>query len=90
MYFSKKLQKFNNIKHCFFSRNNGFSKGIYKSLNCGAGSLDKKQNVEKNIHFVSQKINCKNELLITLNQKHTSDVIYFENLESVKNKLIGE
>ena len=26
-----------NIKHCFFSKKNGFSKGIYKSLNCGRG-----------------------------------------------------
>ena len=90
MYFSKKLQKFNNIKHCFFSRNNGFSKGIYKSLNCGVGSSDKTENIQKNIHFVSQKINCKSELLITLNQKHTTEVIYFENIESVKNKLTGD
>ena len=43
MFFSKKLNKFKRIKHCFFSRNNGFSKGIYKSLNCGKGSKDKKK-----------------------------------------------
>ena len=28
MFFSKKLKKFKNIKHCFFSRKNGFSKGL--------------------------------------------------------------
>ena len=43
MFFSKKLQKFKNIKHCFFSRKNGVSKGDYKSLNCGLGSSDKKE-----------------------------------------------
>ena len=36
MLYSKKLKKFTNIKHCFFSKNNGFSKGIYNSLNCGS------------------------------------------------------
>ena len=34
MFFSKKLNKFKKIKHCFFSKNGGFSKGLYKSLNC--------------------------------------------------------
>ena len=43
MFFSKKLKKLNSIKHCFFSRKGGFSKGIYKSLNCGKGSKDNKK-----------------------------------------------
>ena len=33
----KKIKKFSNIKHVFFSRKEGFSKGIYKGLNCGRG-----------------------------------------------------
>ena len=49
MFFSKKLQKFENIKHCFFSRNNGVSQGVYESLNCGLGSNDNKENVLKNL-----------------------------------------
>ena len=61
MFFSKKLQKFKNIKHCFFSRKNGFSNGDYESLNCGLGSGDKKENVLKNLEFVSKKIECKKE-----------------------------
>ena len=90
MFFSKKLQKFKNLRHCFFSRKNGFSKGCYASLNCGLGSGDKKENVLKNLNFVSQKIGCKNESLITLNQIHSNEVIYFENESSVKNKLSGD
>ena len=43
MYFSKKLNKFTNIKHCFFSKNGGVSKDVYNSLNCGLGSGDKKE-----------------------------------------------
>ena len=90
MFFSKKLQKFKNIKHCFFSRKNGFSKGKYESLNCGLGSEDKKENILKNLESVSQKIGCKNEFLITLNQKHTNEVICFNSEKDVKNKLEGD
>ena len=90
MFFSKKLQKFENIKHCFFSRKNGFSKGDYGSLNCGLGSGDKKENVLKNLESVSKKIGCKKESLITLNQMHSNHVIHFNNKTSVKNKLNGD
>ena len=90
MFFSKKLQKFENIKHCFFSRKDGFSKGNYKSLNCGLGSADKKKNVLKNLEFVRKKIGCKKETLITLNQKHTNEVICFNSVHDVKNKLSGD
>ena len=90
MFFSKKLQKFENIKHCFFSRKDGFSKGNYKSLNCGLGSADKKENVLKNLESVSRKIGCKKESLITLNQKHTNQVICFNSDDDVKNKLTGD
>ena len=46
MFYSKKLNRFNDLKHCFFNKLGGESKGIYKSLNCGLGSLDKKKNRE--------------------------------------------
>ena len=90
MFFSKKLQKFENLKHCFFSRKNGFSKGHYASLNCGLGSDDKKENVLKNLNLVSNKIGCKDELLITLNQTHSNKVVYFDEESSIKNKLPGD
>ena len=87
MFFSKKLQKFENLKHCFFSRKNGFSKENYESLNCGLGSSDKKESVLKNLEIVSNKINCQKESLITLNQNHSNKVIFFDTKESIKNKL---
>jgi len=40
---SKKLKQFKSIKHGFFNRNGGKSSGLYKSLNCGIGSLDRKK-----------------------------------------------
>ena len=56
MFYSKNLKKFKKIKHCFFSRKGGFSKGFYKGLNCGKGSKDKKKNILKNLTYVSQKM----------------------------------
>jgi len=90
MYFSSKLNKFKNIRHCFFSRKNGVSEGYYESLNCGLGSNDKKENVLKNIKLVSEKISCEEKFLITLNQKHTNQVIHFNNKSLVQDKLTGD
>ncbi len=70
MFFSKKLEEFKNLKHWYFSRKNGVSKGYYESLNCGFGSEDKKENVLNNLEFVAKKISCNKKSLITLNQQH--------------------
>tara|TARA_B100001123_G_C15289852_1_gene1017059 strand:+ start:1577 stop:2338 length:762 start_codon:yes stop_codon:yes gene_type:complete len=90
MFYANKLKEFNNLKHCFFSRKNGFSKGLYKSLNCGLGSSDKKEDVLKNLKFVSEKIGCEEKHLITMNQIHSNKVIYFEKKSTVKNKISGD
>jgi len=55
---SKQLLKFKQVNHGFFNRKGGKSKGIYKSLNCGIGSSDKKKNVRNNLKIVCKKINC--------------------------------
>ena len=57
MYFAKELNKFSNIKHCFFSKNGGVSKNIYNSLNCGLGSKDENENVLNNLSIVANKKN---------------------------------
>ena len=75
MFYSKKLNKFKGIKHCFFSRKGGFSKGIYKSLNCGRGSKDNKKNILKNLNYVAQKFFTEKNKLILMNQTHSDKVI---------------
>ena len=50
----------------------------------------KKKNVIKNLELVSREVGCKKESLITLNQKHSNHVIFFENEKSIKNKLSGD
>ena len=79
MYFSKKIKKFKKIKHCFFSKKGGFSNGVYKSLNCGEGSLDKKKNIRKNLTFVSKKMGIKRSNLILMYQTHSNKVIEVKN-----------
>ena len=64
MFYSKKLKKFKDIKHCFFSRKNGYSVGLYKSLNCGRGSKDSKKNIAKNLSFIADKMGVKKAKLI--------------------------
>ena len=75
MFHSKKLKKFKNIKHCFFSKNAGYSKGIYKSLNCGLGSKDSKKNIFKNLAFVSKKLKLREKSLKLMYQTHSNKVI---------------
>ena len=72
MIISKKLKKFKDIRHGFFDRNGGYSSGIYKSLNCGTGSYDKKKNILKNLKVVCKKIGCSKKKLILLHQTHSN------------------
>ena len=64
MFYSDNLKKNKDIEHCFFSRKNGVSKGIYESLNCGIGSLDKKEDVQKNLGVVTKNFKIEKKQLI--------------------------
>ena len=75
MFYSKKLKKFSNIKHVFFSRKEGFSRGIYKGLNCGRGSKDNRKHILKNLKYVCNKMNVNEKNLILMNQTHSNKVI---------------
>ena len=88
MFFSKKLKKYKNIRHGFFHKNGGVSKGIYKSLNCGLGSKDNIKDVRKNIEKVCKKIGCKRKNLILLNQVHSN--IVHKVTRITKKKLKGD
>jgi len=79
MLYSKKFKKFKNINHCFFTKKGGFSKGIYKSLNCGKGSMDEKKNIDKNLTLVSKKIKVKKNKLLLMHQTHSNKVIIIDN-----------
>lgn len=61
------------IRHGFFTRQGGTSKGIYKSLNCGPGSGDDPESVRVNRHRVIAELGGGE--LCTLHQVHSPDVV---------------
>ena len=84
MFYSKNLMSEVNVKHCFFSRKNGVSKGIYESLNCGIGSNDDINNVKKNLEIVSKNFNIQRNKLALMNQTHSNKVIFIKDLNNLK------
>ena len=88
MIFSKLLNKTNVVNHGFFNKKNGFSRGIYKSLNCGRGSQDNQKNIKKNLNYVKKKICSKKNNIAILYQIHSSK---FHVIKKVpKKKIIGD
>ncbi len=81
---SKLLSKYKKISHGFFNKSGGYSKGIYKSLNCGPGSNDSKKNINKNLKKVCKKIGCTRNKLILLNQFHSNRVFFINKIPKTK------
>ena len=65
-----------NIVHGFFNKDGGKSKGIYKSLNCGIGSKDKKENVKKNLEIIKRKMGKKTKNIFLVHQIHSNKFIF--------------
>ena len=90
MFYSKKLKKFKHINHCFFSRNNGFSKGVYQSLNCGRGSKDKKSRINRNLALISKKMKISQKRLLLMHQTHSNKVIVINKKNKNSTKFISD
>ncbi len=84
MFYSNNLKNNNHVDHCFFSRKNGTSEGIYESLNCGIGSKDKKENVQKNLEIVAKSFKIEKKRLILMNQTHSNKVQVIEKEDDLK------
>ena len=89
MFYSNKLKRFNQIKHCFFSKKGGFSTGIYKSLNCGEGSKDNKKKINDNLVLIAKKMKIKKKNLILMHQTHSNKVIEIKN-KNKKRKVFSD
>ena len=85
MILSKKLLIHKSIKHSFLNRSGGVSKGIYKGMNCGKGSLDQKKNVKKNLITACKKISSSYIKLVLLNQIHSNKYHFINNYNLKKN-----
>lgn len=66
---------FDGIRHAFFTRRGGVSKGIYTSLNCGPGSHDDPNDVAANRARAMAALDMPAEALVTCYQIHSTDVI---------------
>ena len=89
MFSSKKLSKFHEISHGFFNKNGGVSKGIYKSLNCGIGSKDKKLNIRQNLKIVKRKVCRKSKEIFFVKQIHSNKFIFLNKNSTIKNRSVS-
>ncbi len=88
---SKKLSKFKELRHGFFNRKGGKSKGIYKSLNCGKGSFDNQKIININLKIACQKISDSYKRLILLNQIHSNKFHYLSEKDfDNKKKIVAD
>ena len=85
---SKKLSKFSDIDHGFFNQKGGVSKGIYKSLNCGIGSKDQKNNVRRNLDIVKSKLGVNSKKIFFVRQNHSNKFVFLNKNSNIKNKSI--
>ena len=78
-FISSPLLETKSIKTRFFTRQNGISSGVFASANCKFETSDSKENVKKNRNILLKTIDIdSNKSLITINQKHTNDVIFID------------
>lgn len=63
------------IQHGFFTREGGFSSGVFSSLNCGLGSGDDIAMVAKNRAKVADHLNVAHSHLVSAYQVHSADVL---------------
>jgi YfiH family protein len=63
------------ISHGFFTRQGGTSRGIYQSLNCGAGSNDDRVSVLQNRARVAHHLGSPHGDVVTLYQVHSATAL---------------
>jgi len=84
----KTLLSYENIKHGFFTRKNGFSEGVFKGLNMRRGSADNPEHIEKNYQYVKNTLAL--DALLTLKQTHSNKVITVTHPWSVAQRPEGD
>jgi hypothetical protein len=69
------LAKLARIRHAFFTREGGVSRGVYTSLNGGVGSSDAPESVVENRARMAAALGVAPECLLTAYQIHSPDVV---------------
>ena len=81
---SKKLSIHKKIVHGFFNSIGGKSRGIFKSLNCGLNSNDKKKDIRENLKIVKNKISKKSKNIFFLHQCHSNNFFFIKRNSELK------
>jgi len=63
------------VRHAFFTREGGVSRGLFASLNCGFGSGDDPDAVATNRAIASHRLGVPAERLVTCRQVHSATVV---------------
>ncbi len=66
------------VRHAFFTREGGVSKGLFASLNCGFGSGDDPDNVARNRAIAADRLGLTSDRLVTCYQIHSATVLKVE------------
>lgn len=69
------------IRHGFFTRQGGTSRGLYASLNCGQGSKDDAVAVIENRQRIAQHLGSFHDDVQTVYQVHSAEVLVVETLQ---------
>jgi polyphenol oxidase len=72
---SPALQSLKGIRHAFFSREGGISKGLYAALNGGLGSSDERDDVIENRKRMAIYLDVAPERFLSVWQVHSADVV---------------
>lgn len=72
------LARIPGLRHAFFTREGGTSRGIYGSLNGGLGSADDPDNVSRNRALMAARLGVAAHELVSLHQIHSADAIVVE------------
>ncbi|MGH7047533.1 MAG: peptidoglycan editing factor PgeF [Stellaceae bacterium] len=66
------------VRHAFFTREDGISEGLFRSLNCGFGSGDAVDRVMRNRAIAMDRLGATADRLLTCRQVHGTSVVIVE------------
>ncbi len=78
---------YDDLIHCFTTRNGGVSDGPFKSMNIGFRTGDSAENVKRNVEIMAEKLNINVDNIVRTHQTHTNNVMYVT--EEHKGKMLS-
>lgn len=88
--YSKLLDNKLGIRHAFFGRRGGISRGTYLSLNCSYNSDDNTNNVKENRQRALRALGFPKGKLLTLDQIHSSRAVKVQDFWSSRNAPLAD